>query len=537
MEADLVFSTDLNISPVLRKAITDRLTFRLSLLRAFDLDCPLDNLSSYWPPIYSLLPSINATQQLGRTVPGSFSTKIQRRLASTVPPRPIVELSFPDAFQKLTQLVTDCEEATRFTSLETDPLEFQSFLWAYASRSPTPLTYSRSYLATLLFHPQILNAAASLPLTDVRTIVMPCSTLLDPTNWAYSPPQNALLPKPPRLQIALLIDEFIERAGQPYLDFWTALGQNTCRLRRLMTHVITGWDQLQADAASIDSDLAMVVKRMGIQDEVMDAPLTTWTYAKKLWMVEKCILLGFEQDIYLPDEYATMYHFLSLISSRRKTLLTTINAHFTHRYSQLSKSHHSEAIEVETAAKYITSLIDTATGIHHLAKSLSSFYTTLAYLNLLPRPLRPFSSQALRYELRMKPFLSLHPPEVPPFADTMAHVQPYGPYNSDSDSDFSIDKVSELLGNVERDAKFGREAFMRVVSSGAANAKAEGVKDSWEKEGKGLIKCCVAVGVAVGGLRGGTGKAKGEGVNVRVEIPEMGTRYADGWVVGRVVVV
>jgi hypothetical protein len=527
-------SIDLKICPILRKAIIDRLSFRLNLLRAFDLDCPLEHLSSYWPPISLSLPLISSTQELGKTVPGSFSTKIQRRLASTVPPRPIVELSFPDAFQNLAQLVKDCEEATRFTSLEPDPLEYQSFLWTYASRSPAPLTYSRSYLATLLFHPQILNASASLPLTDVRTIVLPNSTVLDPANWAYSPPRNALVPKAPRLQIALLIDEFIERTGQPYLDFWTALGQNTCRLRRMMTHVVAGWDQLQADATIIDGDLMRVVREMGFDGEVMAAPLTTWTYSKKLWMVEKCVLLGFEQDIYLSDEYAGMYHFLSLISSRRKSALQKVLAHFALRQSQFEKTNQrSEATEVEEGRKYIESLINEAEGIQHLSAALSAFYTILLYLKLIPRPPRPFSTEELRYELRMKPFLTLQPSEVPPFADFIAHIQPYGPYDSVSSFSSLVEDESELWANIDSHAKKAREAFTRVKTGGARNAKCEGVREAWEKDIKGVLASCVALVISVGSVRGAVGKGV-DNLGVKVEVPDMGKRYSDGWVVGRV---
>lgn len=102
-----------------------RLEFRKNLLTALDIDCPMDRVEHYWPQIHSNLLTINETHSSGKPVKESFSTKIQRRLASTVPPRPIVELEFKDAFEKLKQLCTDCEEATRFIHLEQDPLEYE----------------------------------------------------------------------------------------------------------------------------------------------------------------------------------------------------------------------------------------------------------------------------------------------------------------------------------------------------------------------------------------------------------------------------
>lgn len=67
----------------------------------------------HWQNTAALLPALSDTHKLAKPVPDSFSEKIQRRLASTVPPKPMVELSFEDAFAKLTQMCKDCEEAAK----------------------------------------------------------------------------------------------------------------------------------------------------------------------------------------------------------------------------------------------------------------------------------------------------------------------------------------------------------------------------------------------------------------------------------------
>ena len=46
-------------------------------------------------------------------VEASFSIKIQRRLASTVPPRPIVNISFDEAIEQLTGLCQNGKDAYR----------------------------------------------------------------------------------------------------------------------------------------------------------------------------------------------------------------------------------------------------------------------------------------------------------------------------------------------------------------------------------------------------------------------------------------
>jgi hypothetical protein len=447
-------------------------------------------------------------------------------------------MEFKDALEKLQHLCSDCEEATRFVKLPQDPLEYQSFLWFFASRTPAPLPYSRQYLATLLFHPDVLQSSVSLPLADVKTLVFPASPVLDQTNWTLSPPRNPMLPKAPRLQFAMLIDEFVDRSGQPYMDLWVALGQNRCRLRRMLTHVISGWGMLQADAESVDTDMQAAAEKLGISNQILEFSLSTWAYHKKLWMIEKCILLGFEQDIYLPDEFAGMYLFLSLIATRRKELLKRVEEHYLDRGAQLIEAMHLlDAQDVDGAGPYLDSLLAEAEGTASLALALARFYMVLLYLHLLPVPKRPFSTEQLRYELRMKPFLGLQPPEVPPFEDFKSHTQPYGDYTSpDSSLDADLrDNDSELWAEVQGSLSTAKQAFSQLKKLGAKASRAEGVEKSWVKDVQSNLASCIALGVAVAGVKDGI-KTGGEKLNVKIEVPEAGAgkRYAEGWVVVKV---
>lgn len=536
-------SPDFESNEAFRSAILSRLEFRKSFLQALDLDLSLGQVSHTWPRIVQSLSKLKATHQLGQVVPGAFSTKMQRRLASTVPPRPIVELDFKDAMQKLEQLCTDSAEATRFIDLQPDPLEYQSFLWYFASRSPAPLVYSRSYLATILFHPDVLQASISLPLVDVKTLVFPASPVLDQSNWAQSPPRNPLLPKPPRLQLAMLIDEFVDRSGQPYLDFWVALCQNRCRTRRMLTHVITAWDMLQSDASSVDADLAQAAEELGIGDEMLEYSLSTWVYLKKLWMIEKIILLSFEQDIYLPDEYGGVYLFLSLIATRRKELLKRVEAFYIRRGEQLFRARKlHEAQDLLDAGPYLDSLIAEAEGTASLSLALARVYIILLYLRLLPIPKRPFSTEQLRYELRMKPFLSLQPPEAPPFDDFKEHTQPYGDYVAPDPSIYQDlrDTSSPLWQQIDAHLKSARDAFADVKKFGAKAAKAEGVEQAWGKDVQSALASCIALGVAIAGIKGAVAKNEGlesGSLGIKADVPDAGggKRYAEGWVVVKIV--
>lgn len=106
-----------SLSMDLGDALAIRLRFRKSLLAAEEPQLPPSELAEAWTLVAASLSPIRDSHHHGWDVENSFSTKIQRRLASTVPPRPIVEMTFPEAFQKLEELCKDCQEAVRCVQL------------------------------------------------------------------------------------------------------------------------------------------------------------------------------------------------------------------------------------------------------------------------------------------------------------------------------------------------------------------------------------------------------------------------------------
>lgn len=94
--------------------ILDALESRLHLRDVFlsATECPQhvkhpDRARMPWKEGISILSSLKETHNLGKPVDDSFSAKLQRKLASTVPPRPIVQLGFDDAFGHLSRLFKD----------------------------------------------------------------------------------------------------------------------------------------------------------------------------------------------------------------------------------------------------------------------------------------------------------------------------------------------------------------------------------------------------------------------------------------------
>jgi hypothetical protein len=92
-----------------------RLELRYAFLRAIELSelrSHPESLKTPWIQMKAILEPINESHSLSTPVPEAFSVKLQRRLASTMPPRPIVQLNFEDAYLHLKRLFVDGIEVT-----------------------------------------------------------------------------------------------------------------------------------------------------------------------------------------------------------------------------------------------------------------------------------------------------------------------------------------------------------------------------------------------------------------------------------------
>ena len=97
------------------KALIDRLKFRKALLKAMALTPAPDLLpsamSDVWDTIPKHLMAVQASHGSGLPLRKAFTSKIPYGLASTVPPKPIVEVSFDEAITIIRCLCEDSREA------------------------------------------------------------------------------------------------------------------------------------------------------------------------------------------------------------------------------------------------------------------------------------------------------------------------------------------------------------------------------------------------------------------------------------------
>ncbi|GAM83681.1 hypothetical protein ANO11243_016700 [Dothideomycetidae sp. 11243] len=502
-------------------AFETRLKCRLLMLNAFR---PLtaetsSGKSSLFRSIKELIPSLDTSHKLCRTPQAPvFSERVQRHLASNTPPRPIKETSWQDAHQRLLQICNDVVAAFEISKLAPGfaPLALlvspsnrsmssiltwsQRFAWAFTSRKPQPLTYSRAVMQGLLFKgASVLGQLphADLILNDIRLTVLPASDLLDQKNWSIE------LPSSPRYEIARKIDDFIVRSLDEYLHLYRMPLQNRCRIRRNFAQSIGILDSLQAMAEEYDGDIigycwASQTTREPIPvDEDSFFPLAAWVYHHKLQIMQIVVQMGFELELYLSDELASSYALLAGFAETHLEHCATIISVLETRlsppiFSRCKPPPAAGKREIALSISFLDVQASQSRARSTLSSALADLYSLLALLGLLSpsRGAQNHSTQAMRHELRLKPFLPVGTPALPTHDQLAAATTSRPPHT----------KLADIRAAADAKLRIARAELSSLRNADPDKGRFKGVEAGWREEIKMLTHVAVAVAVSLAAL-------------------------------------
>ncbi|PGH23171.1 hypothetical protein AJ80_02808 [Polytolypa hystricis UAMH7299] len=550
-----------SINTDLRNVLSNRLIFRREFLIGLELDTSVvrEPCTTPFSTCLRQIGLIHASQRLGRPVDDAFSVKIQRRLASTVPPRPMVKLGFDDAMAHLTRFCQDAIDVQEILEY-TGPSNLQALVWAMQSRKPQPAVYIRSLMQSLLVYKNtdILGSLSVKQFIqdDLTQLVLPTSTIFDPEN------DEVEIPSDPRFQIARLVDDFIKRVSQPFVDMYRTTCLNRCRVRRTLCHSVIDWDHLQAEAEEVDIRLRDLTHETPItlfENQTTYAyPLSSWAYHQKLQQLRLILQLGFELDIYAPHELAGMYYYLSHICSTHVGHLDRIRSCVIAAHEKFATTA-SLTSDQESAYERTFTLLDALTtqliATDAFAIALHALYALLTRHNLLSRNNNTsttatttnaanssnYSTPRLRYELRMRPFTPIALPELIPY-EIFAKEAALLDISDENILDRAGRAIAEAKRNFEKMATQQQQYQGKGSGTGAGNVQADVLRTV-----KDELRACIGASIAIGGAKkifenkeGRKGKGKGNGngggKGLRVEIPDVGSRgrWHDWWAVPKV---
>lgn len=366
---------------------------------------------------------------------------------------------------------------------------------------------------------------------DLAIVALPCSPLLDPANDKVEAIND------PRFAIAHQMENFRQRAAQSYLDVFRAFCQNRCRVRRTLCHAIQDWEAVQADAEEVDQLLQIAIdeKSMvyqplgsGSSSRTYSLPLSSWAYLYKLRLMEWIVQLGFELEVYQPDELAGMYWYLSYLARIRAGHVERIKAFAVRTLNELRAKPSSfdarqEAIVTRSLSFLRATLLDAAVT-WEFADAMWSIYT-LIYdrLKLVKPPPRPYSTDELRYEIRMRPFVPIELPELPTYAEFASSVK----QSDKSDAELLSTAESAVAG-----AKKGYEVLTKFNEKEAFTSQCH---ERWLTGTRNAFKSVIQASLVVGTLKKATElREQGKEIVLNAEVPEPDKGYHEWWIVPKV---
>ncbi|KAI5462284.1 Mak10 subunit, NatC N-terminal acetyltransferase-domain-containing protein [Mariannaea sp. PMI_226] len=530
----LLRSGELEIDLEAAKALDSRLQLRHLFLKA--VRCPEhikepEVAREPWKEAVSIIPDIGKTHSMGKPVDEAFSAKLQRKLASTMPPRPIVQIKFEDAFGHLTRLFQDGTELMDVLTYA-DSQSLQTFVCTFQAKKPQPLIFVRTLLQIFLFNEMEILGRMSIRQImddDFSIVSMPGNLRLNRDNDEIEVVED------PRFIVSQQMELFRQTAAQSYLDIFRTFCQNRCRVRRTLCHIIRDWDSLQIDAEGIDEIIQIKTKETKIKvvtetytAETYSLPLSSWTHFTKLRLMEWIVQLGFELEIYQQDEYGGMYWYLSFLADARIQHLSRIFGIVRQQEADLpewaKKPDSSEKRQFDRCRSFLMLQQLDAAVTWRLAFSLSCFYTALKRLGLLKVPPRPLSSDELRYELRMRPFAPIGLPALPTFKEfTTETTRP----------DESISTLLHYAENANAGARDGLERLSKLT---AEKSFSVGSYDRWLTSTKNCLRSSIMTGLAISALRKQLQSSEApKELKIKVEIPTPEEAYHHWWLVPKII--
>ncbi|KAJ5723502.1 hypothetical protein N7488_001537 [Penicillium malachiteum] len=532
----------------LRDAIRTRLMFRYEFMTALDGDLEvLDTRSTdNFKSCLAHLDALRESYPIGTPVPEAFSLKIQRKLASTVPPRPIVHIKHEDALDHLKRLCKDAIDMQQIleyrgpTNIKARPPFSTTAIWTLLSRKPHPSVYIRCLMQALIVSDMTILGAVTVKkflYDDLVELVLPSSILLEANT------DDVELPSDPRFQIARLMEGFVKRFAQPFVDSVRCACLNRCRVRRTVCHTVVDWDNLQMEAEELDLQLQALSKEPPLQlhggEPTYSYPLSSWAYHQKLTQLRMILQMGFELCIYSPEELPGMYWYLSHICSTHLGHLDRIRT-FTvaARKRDLTASSIHAASSSRAAAAFHRSyrclerLTTQLIAVDAFAIALHALYVLLARHKVLPSAAGSdaYSTDKLRYEIRMKPFLPISLPELVPYEEYHREATLQG------DTDATIlERASKAITEARKawEATLAHGAFVEDVS--AKKTPPIAIEEDWQRNVKDTMRACIGASIVIETVKKALSSDE-RPVKLQVNIPEIGSksRWHDWWSVPQV---
>jgi hypothetical protein len=173
-------------------------------------------------------------------------------------------------------------------------------------------------------------------------------------------------------------------------------------------------------------------------------------------------------------------------------------------------------------------------AVDAFAIALHSLYALLARHEVLPSASSPqaYSTDKLRYELRMKPFIPISLPELVPYEEYQREATLEG----DTDATI-VDRASKAISEARKawEATLAHGAFIEDPST-ATRSPPNAIEEDWKRDIKDTMRACIGASIAIESVKKVIAGDSSPKEKLQVTIPEIGSKrhWHDWWIVPQV---
>ncbi|CCJ31245.1 unnamed protein product [Pneumocystis jirovecii] len=291
------------------KAILLRLKIRLAFLRTLDSSSEIDAIDNL-EYIVNIISKDISVLDFGNEMDIFFSTSIQARLSTTMPPRPIMIFPIDVAFNNFEDI---CRDFRKILLLSTEkvssltPLNILNFFRYFRTKKPNSSPFIRIMLQSIFFsNNMILNKfpVDQFIIDSISEIYSPAKQLFAVLNQLYEI-YNDL-----KHSIFGSVNNFIKTASIIYVNIFRIMCHNPSRQRRNFCKLVLDLESLQEEAENIDIQLqSYFFKESNIAFNDFSFPyiFSSWCFYEKLQTMILICFLGFELELHSSHELSLIY--------------------------------------------------------------------------------------------------------------------------------------------------------------------------------------------------------------------------------------
>ncbi len=149
----------------------------------------------------------------------------------------------------------------------------------------------------------------------------------------------------------------------------------------------------------------------------------------------------------------------------------------------------------------------------------------------------PYSTPALRYALRMRPFLPLSLPEVPSYPDVISFTSFGAEIQDPANPSVGFrERALSILDAADQALKTARKDWEAISKANAEVARCVGCEDRWRTGIKNVLRACIAGNIAIATAKKGLTNAGTKSVKdvLKAELVESGKGYHAWWIIPRI---